>query len=164
MGFVLRREVTVGDIFATGSFLVAFVALGITAWQLWRESIRKRAEFVLSVTTAYHVDKGAQKMLYNIEYDEFKYDSTFHGSGEERDLDRLLAYFEQIAFLHRRRLLSGDDLKIVQYDFLRVFNNKGVKQYFRFLDEFTESQRLPTAFPHFREVAKEFRQLRCDES
>ena len=65
-------------------------------WQLRLAAIRKRAEFIVSVFNQFITDTESSQAFYDVEYDRLKYDESFHGSPEEKRLDRLLYYFEKI--------------------------------------------------------------------
>ena len=44
------------------------------------------------------------EIYYKIEYGEFEYDENFHQSDEEKKLDKLLGFFENIAKLYLMRI------------------------------------------------------------
>jgi hypothetical protein len=150
-----KSEISLGDIVASASFLVAAVGLFMTAWQLRRESIRKRAEFIVSFLSQFRSDAETSRMFYQLEYAEgFHYGPDFHGSDEERHLDRLLGYFERIAALYKMGVIVRGDLKLVQYEFIRVFQHPEVQRYFEFLDGLPRVLGVPgCTFSLYREVA-----------
>ena len=128
------NEIRVGDLISTCSFLIAAVGLFLNWWQLRIGGVRKRAEFIVSVFNQYVADPDTSRMFYDLEYGRFKYDGAFHGSDQERHLDRLLSYFEKIAALYDMGTITLHDLELVRYDFVRVFHNQSVQQYFKTLD------------------------------
>jgi hypothetical protein len=127
-------EVRLGDIISACSFLIAAVGLFLNWWQLRLGAIRKRAEFIVSVFNQYVTDPLASDIYYEIEYGRFHYNKDFHRSENERKLDRLLSYFEKIAALYEIGTITLHDLELVRYDFLRIYQNASVQEYFKTLD------------------------------
>jgi hypothetical protein len=151
--FHLTNEIRVGDLISGGSFLIAAVGLFLNWWQLRAGGIRKRAEFIVSVFNQYITDPDSSQALYDIEYEKFKYGKRFHDSDEEKRLDRLLSYFEKIAALYHMDIITLDDLELVKYDFVRVFQDTNVQRYFETLDSYPAELEGGT-FAGFRQVAK----------
>lgn len=149
-----KSEISAGDIIAIAGFVVAAIGLFFTLHQLRRDSIRKRAEFIITVFNQYVTDPDTSRIFYMMEYDKFEYGPKFHESEEERHLDRLLGYFEKIAVLYHMGVISRDDLELIRYEFIRVNTNSAVQDYFKFLD--TLPQELGVSggtFKRFRNVA-----------
>jgi hypothetical protein len=148
-------EIRVGDLISTCSFLIASVGLFLNLWQLRIGGIRKRAEFIVSVFNQYVTDPDTSRTFYDIEYGRFRYDrAKFHGSEQERHLDRLLSYFEKIAVLYDMGTITLRDLEIVRYDFVRVFHNADVQEYFQTLDSLPEALGVEGAtFSRYRNLA-----------
>lgn len=147
---VFKPEICLGDIIAAAGFFVAAAGLFLTLCQLRRDSDRKRAEFIVSVFNQYVTDSETSKMFYLIEYEKFQYTSAFHGSDMETPLDRLLSYFEMIAALYHMKVITRTDLELIKYQFVRVYRNPSVQNYFEFLDKLKISG---GSFRRFREVA-----------
>jgi hypothetical protein len=63
-----KPEISVGDIIAAAGFLVAAIALLLTLLQLRRDSVRKRAEFIVSVFTEFLTDPDTSRIFYQLEY------------------------------------------------------------------------------------------------
>jgi hypothetical protein len=149
----LTNEIRIGDLISGGSFLIAAIGLFLNWWQLRAGGIRKRAEFIVSVFNQYITDPESSRALYDIEYDRFKYTERFHGSGEEKSLDRLLYYFEKIAALYHMGIVTLEDLELVKYDFVLVYTNVDVGEYFKTLDSYPIDIEGGT-FAGFRQVAR----------
>jgi hypothetical protein len=150
-----KPEISLGDIIASAGFFVAAVGLFLTFYQLRRDSIRKRAEFIVSVFNQYMTDPDTSRIFYLIEYDKFRYGLDFHGSVQERHLDRLLSYFEKIAALYYMDVITRGDLELVRYEFVRVYSNPAVQDYFKFLDTLPDALGVSGGtFRQFRDVAK----------
>lgn len=129
-----KNEIRLGDIISAASFLIAATGLFLNWWQLRLGGIRKRAEFIVSVFNQYVTDPLASDIYYEIEYGRFQYGKDFHRSENERKLDRLLTYFEKIAALYELGTITLQDLELVRYDFVRVYQNAAVQEYFKTLD------------------------------
>jgi hypothetical protein len=149
-----KSEISLGDIIAAAGFLVAALGLFLTLCQLRRDSVRKRAEFIISVFNQYVTDPDTSQIFYLIEYEGFHYGPKFHHSEQERRLDRLLSYFEKIAALYSMGVIRLEDLELVRYEFLRVYKNRGVQDYFRHLDTLPKAIGVSGGtFQKFRDVA-----------
>ncbi len=133
-----KNEIRLGDIIAAASFSIAAIGLFLNWWQLRLGGIRKRAEFIVSVFNQYVTDPLASDIFYEIEYGRFQYNEDFHRSENERKLDRLLSYFEKIAALYEIGTITLHDLELVRYDFLRVYQDASVQNYFQTLDRMPE--------------------------
>lgn len=126
---------TIGDIVATIALLLATVGLFLNWWQLRKDSIRKRAEFIIEIFNQYLADPDSAAMFYELEYGKFAYNQAeFHGSPEEIKLDKLLRCFERIAVLYEMGTISLEDLALVEYEFVRINRNPAIRDYFAFLD------------------------------
>jgi hypothetical protein len=90
---------------------------------------------LFSVFNPFVADAECSQAFYDVEYDRLTYDNSFHGSPEERRLNRLLYYFEKIAALYELGTISLKDLELVRYEFLRVYRNPAVQEYFKTLDQ-----------------------------
>ena len=152
---IFKPEISVGDLIAVAGFLIAAVGLFLTLMQLRRDPIRKRAEFIVSVFNQYVTDPDTARIFYKMEYDEFQYGPRFHASDDERNLDRLLSYFEKIAALYIMRVITREDLELIRYEFIRVYQNPAVQKYFDFLDTLPDELGVSGGtFRKFRDVAK----------
>lgn len=74
-------------------------------------------------------------IYYKIEYGKFDYNEEFHESSEEKRLDKLLGFFENIAKLYIMKNITLDDLRYFAYEFLVIYQDNSVKQYIRFLEQ-----------------------------
>jgi hypothetical protein len=151
---MIRSEVTLGDIISAASFLAAAVGLFLNWWELRIAAVQKRAEFIVSVFNQYVLDPDCADVFYAIEYNSFEYGEEFHGSKEERQLDRLLSYFAKIAALYELGIIKWKDLDLVTYEFVRVYQNSAVQEYFKTLDSLAEVVGVKGGnFDQYRRVA-----------
>jgi len=152
----IELKVTIGDIVATIGLLFASVGLFLNWWQLRKDNIRKRAEFIIQNFNQYLIDSDSAQMFYKLEYGNFVYNEVdFHGSPEEIKLDKLLRYFERIAALYEMGVLSLEDLALVEYEFLRINQNPAIRDYYAFLDEWgKQAGVIHNHFDSLRRVAE----------
>lgn len=150
----VSREVRAGDLISATAFFATAAGLFLNWWQLSLGGIRKRAEFIVSIFNQFVTDSDSSQALYDIEYDRFQYSDSFHGSKEERRIDRLLYYFEKIAALYELGTISFDDLELVRYEFVRVYRNEEVQEYLTALQEVAEEVNVRGgSFERYRRVA-----------
>ncbi|WP_217434961.1 hypothetical protein [Marinifaba aquimaris] len=76
--------------------------------------------------------------FYKIEYSQFHYDNGFHDSKEEREIDKLLRHFSNLALMWQDDLLTLDDMHPVQYFILRTVNDPEIVKYLSFIDSWAE--------------------------
>lgn len=152
----LIAQLTIGDLISTAALLFAGLGLFLNLWQSRKDSIQRRAEFVIQYFNQYLADPDAVEMFYKIEYDRLRYNpAKFHGSSAERNLDRLLAYFERISTLYLMKVISLDDLKLIKYELLRISRNKAVRSYLEVVDKWENIEGIRGgSYPSFRKVAR----------
>lgn len=121
-----------------GSLVVATGILLLNMWQTRLNNALVRAKMVSDCLHIFTDDEKIQIAFYKIEYDKFEYDkSKFHGSDsdEEKEIDKLLRHFSNLALMWKNELLSLRDIQPIQYYILRITRNEGVKKYFKVLGE-----------------------------
>ena len=84
-------------------------------------------------------DDLMHEAFYKIEYGKFIYSNDFHGSKEEREIDKLLRHFSNLALMWEDNILSLEDIKPVQYFILRVVNNLEIMKYLAFIETWHKS-------------------------
>jgi hypothetical protein len=124
------------DITNTALLAVAVIGIVLTFWQVRKSTKTQRAQFLKDLYSTIVTDQDICDAVYKIEYSEFVYDSTFHGSEFERKLDRLLAFLDLVSELYRRREISKQDTMFFRYHFLRVFGDPEVQSYLEFISSF----------------------------
>ena len=158
-------EITLGEILTIFSVLVAAIGLFLTFLQMRRADRQKRAEFVINMCNQYLSDSDMMSIHYEIEYDTFEYTENFHQSPKEKQLDKLLLFFDNIAKLWQMRGITLKDVQIVAYHYLMVYQNKGVKEYLKFLDKWFKRRGVKFAqYAAFRELGKKLEESYFQES
>ncbi len=69
------------------------IELFATFYQIRKSNIQNRIEYIVKLYNEFVNDENMIKMYYKLEYSEFIYNDNFHGSEEEKKLDKLLGYF-----------------------------------------------------------------------
>ena len=128
---------------------VPTISVGIAAYALWLNLCQtklsnklSRAKLVYDSLHTFLKDDIMQCAFYKIEYDKFEYGPNFHGSKKEREIDRLIRHFSNLAILWQDELLDLKDISPVQYFILRIAGNPEIKKYLSFInDEWTNAAR-----------------------
>lgn len=152
-------EIRLGDLISALSMLVAAFALFLNWWQAKRNAIQQRGQYIAGLFSEYLKEPDTTAIFYKLEYDKFTYSLSMEGTDEEIKLDKLLANYDRIAALHEMGLLSFDDLRFMEYEFVRVAKNTAVQEYLKDLDKWYEDERIPgPAFPSFRRAAEKLQE------
>lgn len=130
-----RNIMAIGEILQTVSVLVAASGLFLNWWQLRKNGLQRRAEYITGLFAKYQEDAGVVEMFRRLDLDEEVFRDGFHGSPDETKLDKLLMIFERIATVHEMGVISDDDLDFMAYEFIRIHDNCSVQAYFNWLDE-----------------------------
>lgn len=78
-----------------------------------------------------------RRAFYAIEYSRFIYDEAFHDSEVEKDVDRLLQHFSNLALAWQAGLLKRSDLQQVEYYVRRIMRNSGIREYISFVEDWS---------------------------
>lgn len=146
------------EIIQTIANISTALTFGAAAWQLWESNkqtknsaVQKRSEYIIDLYNTFTNDKDMVEVYYKLEYSEFKYDENFHGSQTEKQLDKLLGHFSNIGRLYNLGILTLEDLKFLEYEFLVIYQNKNVQAYFDFLDAWFKLRQINNKkFEYFR--------------
>ncbi|MDC9714883.1 MAG: hypothetical protein PSN36_03555, partial [Gammaproteobacteria bacterium] len=87
------------------SFLIGAVAFVLNVRQTTLNNKICRAKIVSDSLHTFMDDNMMHQAFYKIEYGKFNYGSDFHGSNEEREIDKLLRHFSNIALMWQDGLL-----------------------------------------------------------
>lgn len=121
----------------------AGIGLWLNAVQSRRTNAHARAAIVAKCLERFTDDEDMQAIFYDIEYSRFCYDqSSFHGSVQEKQLDKLLMHFATAALAWQAGLLKVKDLEPLQYLVRRMLRNPDVEQYLAFVREWSSNADL----------------------
>jgi len=101
------------------SAVFAAIGLLLNFYQSRRTNAQTRAALVAECLKTFTGDEGIQQAFYAMAYPKFEYKEGFHGSEYERDIDKLLRHFSNIALAWQAGLLSIHDIRPIQYYMLR---------------------------------------------
>lgn len=125
-----------------GSAIFAAIGLLLNFYQSRRTNAQSRASLIAACLKGFTEDEEIQRAFYAIEYSEFRYDQNFHKSSCEREVDKLLRHFSNIALAWQAGLLSIQDVRPIQYYVLRVLRNPEIQNYLKFISEWSKQQAL----------------------
>ena len=135
--------------------IFASIGLFFTAFQIRASTQQKRAQYVSDFLKSFWSDQAILEAYYLIEYSKFHYPEDFHGSDLEKKVDRLLECLGSFAKLHRAGLLPFEDLSLVRYEYLVVYQNEGIRKYIQVLDEWYKTRCIEARpFDEFRIVGE----------
>lgn len=147
------------QVIANGATALTFFAAAYQLYEsnrhLKKSNLQKRSEYVANLYNTYINDKDMFDIYYKIEYGEFEYNGDFAQSTTERQVDKLLGHFSDIGRLFQLGILTKEDMKFFEYEFLVIYNDKGIQNYLSFLDRWLKSRKIKTPkFEYFRSTAK----------
>ena len=120
----------------------AAIALILNVSQSRKTNAQARAALVAGSLKGFAEDQDIQRAFYAIEYSEFKYDDSFHKSDRERQVDKLLRHFANIALAWQARLLSTSDVRPIQYYVLTVVRDAEIQKYLDYVAAWTKEGNL----------------------
>jgi hypothetical protein len=124
------------------SAVFAATGLLLTFQQSRRADAQARAALVAEYLKSFTQDDDIQRAYYAVAYSRFRYSDDFHGSESEREIDKLLRHFSNIALAWQAGLLSTRDVRPIQYYVLRVTRNDEVRKYLEFIADWSKQQHL----------------------
>ena len=120
----------------------AALALILNFIQSCRTNAQARAALVAGCLKGFTDDKDIQNAFYAIEYGTFSYGPAFHNSVQEREIDKLLRHFANLALSWKAGLLSTEDVRPVRYYVLRVMRNAEIGRYMQFISGWSKTAAL----------------------
>jgi hypothetical protein len=148
-------EIPLTDFLKIIAILFAAVGLYLNYWQLRKANNQRRTEIVSNVLWKIYNDKELSEIYYQIEYAEFIYDDDFHGSDNERKLDKLITIFDILAKQYYLGLVTIKDVDLASYECLVLYQNEEVNKYFIFLEGWFKRRGIKSPpFVKFREFGR----------
>lgn len=130
-----KNEFTIGDLIQASALLIAAAGLVLTAVQTRRSNSQRRVEDVLRLERELFDRAALEEAYYLVEYGNFTYDEAFHGSELEKSIDSLLRGFDKIAILLEKGAITLDEVSLVTYHYLVLYQDSEIQKYFAFLDQ-----------------------------
>jgi hypothetical protein len=141
------------DILQILVFTVAAIGLILNAWQIHISNRQRRSEIVTSVVWKILDSNEISEAYYAIEYGKFKYNSDFHGSEMEQKLDKLIGILDMLAKQYFMGLLKKNDISVISYRYLVIYQNGEIQKYFDFLDSWRKDRGIAEIpFANFRKL------------
>lgn len=140
------------------ALLLLATVLGVLAAtrQLRMTAKTQRAVFLKDLYWRMRSDPDVQAAYYMIEYDQFSYDDTFHGSEYEPKVDRLLTLFDLVCELYWQSALTKKDMMFFAYQMQRVYCNQDIQNYLSFLGKFYQANEVvKIPFAAYQKYARE---------
>jgi len=119
------------------SATLAAAGLLLNVRQSCRTNAQARSILVAESLRGFADDSDIQAAFYAIEYSDFRYDESFHKSTQERQLDKLLRHFANIALSWQAGLLTTEDVRPLQYYLLRIMRDPEVQKYLSFIEQWS---------------------------
>ena len=127
---------TIGVFIAAIGVFIAASALRLNRCQTELSNKLSRARLVYDSLHTFLKDDIMQSAFYKIEYEKFEYrPENFHDSKEEREIDRLLRHFSNLAILWRDELLDLKDVSPLHYHISRITTDPEIIKYLSYLKE-----------------------------
>lgn len=147
---------TTSDIINMALLVATTIGVFAAFRQIYISNKQKRADLILQLCNQFYQDNDMQDIYYRIEYSEFQYAvETFHGSEDEKKLDKLLGLFSNIGQLFQMGIIKDKDLEFIKYEFQIIYEYEGVQSYFQTLDGWFAARQIShLKFQPFRDVGQ----------
>lgn len=120
----------------------AALALLLNFYQSRRTNAQARGALVAGCLKEFIGDEDIQNAFYAIEYCSFTYGPSFHNSPQEREIDKLLRHFANLALSWKNGLLNIEDIRPIRYYIVRVMQDIEIQKYMQFIDSWSKTTRL----------------------
>jgi hypothetical protein len=145
---------SVSQIVSMCLLVVAVTGIMLTYQQMRQNHKIQKANFFKELYTTMFADEEVRGAAYMIEYDKFSYNEAFHGSPQEKMVDRLLSFADLVCDLYAQELLSAHEMDFFNYEFVQIYKNPSVQQYLdylkaRYLETGRETGRDNQPFPAY---------------
>ncbi len=147
---------SLADKINTALLLVTALSVVAAFWQIRTAAKAQRATFLKDLYMQLRTDEAVAEAFYLIEYSEFTYGPTFHGSPLEKKVDRLLTLIDLVCEMRSQSVISEREMEFFRYQFIRVATDPAIREYLSFLDSFYKRVGMDRrAFPAFQAFSKE---------
>jgi hypothetical protein len=134
--FQFQNNVSVTDLINGILLIVAIVGIFLTYRQIRIGYKTQKAGFFKEIYSTMFSDPDIRNAYYQIEYGQFTYDSKFHGSENEKLIDRLLSFVDLVCELYNQKVITDREIGFFKYEFIRIYRNQNVQNYLKFLKTF----------------------------
>jgi hypothetical protein len=141
------------DWLAIAGLFLAAVGLFLNFDQQRKSNRQRRTSYISDLLQKIYDEKDLAKIYYSVEYGEFEYTDQFHGSETEIEVDRLIVNFDILAKKFDLGLVKIEDFDLIAYEYLVLYQNRGLQQYFKFLDGYFDEKGIKAKpFGGFRKL------------
>jgi hypothetical protein len=148
--FQFQTTLSIADVINAFLLLAAVIGIFLTYRQIQHTYKTQKANFFKDLYSMMFSDLDIRKAYYQIEYDEFIYDSSFHGSENEQRIDRLLSFADLVCYLYDQKMLTEHEMSFFKYEFVRIYTDEGIQGYLNFIKEFYRENETGTEpFPSY---------------
>jgi hypothetical protein len=130
---------TIADILNFILLLITAIGVILAYRQIKEGRKTQSATFFKELYSTMFSDTEIGNAYYKIEYNEFNYDKSFHGSEEEKIIDRLLGFVDLLCYLHAQRVITDKEMMFFRYRLFRIYKNPNIQRYFEFLRLFFDA-------------------------
>lgn len=153
--------IKIADWLQIGAFLLAIIGLYYNTQERKKTNFQERIKIISNIINEIYQDNKLSEMLYRLissySHKPFLYTKEFHGSEDEKILDRLLFKLDFLAKQYYGNILTIEDFSIIKEMYLDIYTNKEIEKYFQYLDEYYQSLNKKNEFSlSFRNLSKEF--------
>jgi hypothetical protein len=153
--FQSQNTISIADIINAFLLLAAVAGIFLTYRQIQQTYKTQKAAFFKDLYSMMFSDLDIRKAYYQIEYDNFAYDSSFHGSKNEQRIDRLLSFADLVCYLYDQKMLTEHEMDFFKYEFIRIYRDKGIQDYLKFIKGFYRENETGTdPFPSYVSYCK----------
>ena len=142
--FQFQNTVSIADITNIVLLLVAIIGIFFTYYQIKQGFKTQRAVFFKELYLTLFSDEVIRKAFYQIEYDRFVYDASFHGSSSEKTIDRLLSFIDLVCEIYEQKVITKREMSFFKYEIIRVYMNDNIQNYLKFLKDFYDLVEIGT--------------------
>lgn len=142
--------ISVADVINFALLIMATTGVWLTFRQLKLNYRTQKATFFKDLYSIMYGDSDIREGLYLVNYDKFAYNKSFHGSQNEKFIDRMLSFLDLICDLYYQDVITDYEMKFFKYELSVVYKNEQIRQYLNFLRQHSKSKGLDTEpFPSF---------------
>ena len=141
------------------ALVVSLAAFCLGLIEFIKKSRLERASLLSRLLSTIRKDPSIKNIFYRIEYGEFHYSLAIHTTDEEKDLDSLLSFLNQLCYLKDANLLKDDEFSQFKYYINRVMLNGDVQNYLYNVYHFAKKQNSDYPYDSLLKNAEKERQI-----
>ena len=152
---IIENTATIGELLTSSGVIFTAVGLMLNIVRIRKESIRTRSEFMLNLRNQFISNDGMNAIFYKIEHGKLRREDISSGSEDERNLDKLLYFYDGIARHYEAENIKEKNLECMAYEFIRVSKNLAVRDYIDFVKSLSSNCKIKDVpFSAFMRVGK----------